>query len=137
MIFSLIDLKQVLCGFPGPFDNLCSSLLITTVASEMAETISRPIKCKAAVCWGAGEPLKIEEVEVAPPRANEVRIRVLFTGQFVGHRFTRRIHEIYLGVCHTDEYTRSGKDSEVKYFTLKPRLHIKYSTGFVSCHSRT
>jgi hypothetical protein len=49
----------------------------------MAETIGQPIKCKAAVCWGAGEPLKIEEVEVAPPRANEVRIRILYTGQFV------------------------------------------------------
>ncbi|KAJ2987860.1 hypothetical protein NUW54_g9300 [Trametes sanguinea] len=44
---------------------------------------------------GCGEPLKIEEVEVAPPRAHEVRIRILYTG-----------------ICHTDEYTRSGKDPE-------------------------
>ncbi|EDR14750.1 uncharacterized protein LACBIDRAFT_292173 [Laccaria bicolor S238N-H82] len=58
-------------------------------------TIGKPIKCKAAVCWGAGEPLKIEEVQVSPPRAHEVRIQILYTG-----------------ICHTDEYTRSGKDPE-------------------------
>ncbi|EMD40446.1 hypothetical protein CERSUDRAFT_80117 [Gelatoporia subvermispora B] len=61
----------------------------------MSDTVGKPIKCKAAVCWAAGEPLKIEEVEVAPPRANEVRIHILYTG-----------------ICHTDEYTRSGKDPE-------------------------
>ncbi|EPQ59919.1 hypothetical protein GLOTRDRAFT_103606 [Gloeophyllum trabeum ATCC 11539] len=61
----------------------------------MTDTVGKTIKCKAAVCWGAGEPLKIEEVEVAPPQAHEVRIRILYTG-----------------ICHTDEYTRSGKDPE-------------------------
>ncbi|KAF8665625.1 hypothetical protein AX16_000080 [Volvariella volvacea WC 439] len=61
----------------------------------MSDTAGKPIKCKAAVCWGAGQPLKIEEVEVAPPRAHEVRIHILWTG-----------------ICHTDEYTRSGKDPE-------------------------
>ena len=34
------------------------------------------IKCKAAVAWEAGKPLSLEEVEVAPPRAGEVRIKV-------------------------------------------------------------
>ena len=47
----------------------------------MSDTVGKPITCKAAVCWGAGEPLKIEEVEVAPPRAHEVRVRILWTGQ--------------------------------------------------------
>ncbi|KAH8830620.1 class III ADH enzyme [Flagelloscypha sp. PMI_526] len=50
------------------------------------------------VCWGAGEPLKIEDVQVAPPKAHEVRIKILYTG-----------------ICHTDEYTRSGKDPEGAY----------------------
>ncbi|KAF8225403.1 class III ADH enzyme [Tricholoma matsutake] len=58
-------------------------------------TAGKPIKCKAAVCWGAGEPLKVEEIEVAPPGPHEVRIHIL-----------------YSGVCHTDEYTRSGQDPE-------------------------
>lgn len=61
----------------------------------MASTVGQVIKCKAAVCWGAGEALQIEEVEVAPPKAHEVRIKILHTG-----------------ICHTDEYTRSGKDPE-------------------------
>jgi len=61
----------------------------------MPSTAGTTIKCKAAICWGAGEPLKIEEVQVAPPKANEVRIHILYTG-----------------ICHTDEYTRSGKDPE-------------------------
>ena len=46
----------------------------------MSSTIGKPIKCKAAVCWGAGESLKIEDVEVGPPRAHEVRIHILYTG---------------------------------------------------------
>ena len=47
----------------------------------MSDTVGKPITCKAAVCWGAGEPLKLEDVEVAPPRAHEVRIHILWTGQ--------------------------------------------------------
>ena len=46
----------------------------------MSDTVGKTITCKAAVCWGAGEPLKIEDVEVDPPRAHEVRIRILHTG---------------------------------------------------------
>ena len=46
-----------------------------------ATTVGKIITCKAAVCWGAGEPLKIEDVEVAPPRAHEVRVKILYTGQ--------------------------------------------------------
>ncbi|THH11282.1 hypothetical protein EW145_g766 [Phellinidium pouzarii] len=45
----------------------------------MSDTAGKVIKCKAAVCWAAGEELKIEEVEVAPPKAHEVRIRILHT----------------------------------------------------------
>uniref|UniRef100_A0A8P0P0D8 Alcohol dehydrogenase class-3 n=1 Tax=Canis lupus familiaris TaxID=9615 RepID=A0A8P0P0D8_CANLF len=53
------------------------------------------IKCKAAVAWEAGKPLSIEEVEVAPPKAHEVRIKIMATP-----------------VCHTDAYTLSGADPE-------------------------
>ena len=53
------------------------------------------IQCKAAVAWAAGEPLKIETVEVAPPEAGEVRIKVIASG-----------------VCHTDAFTLSGEDPE-------------------------
>lgn len=53
------------------------------------------ITCKAAVTWAAKEPFSIEDVQVAPPRAGEVRIKILATG-----------------VCHTDAYTWSGQDPE-------------------------
>ncbi|KDN50924.1 hypothetical protein RSAG8_00553, partial [Rhizoctonia solani AG-8 WAC10335] len=61
----------------------------------MSDTAGKVIECKAGVCWGPGEPIVIEDVQVAPPKAGEVRIKILHTG-----------------ICHTDEYTRSGKDSE-------------------------
>ncbi|XP_048401478.1 alcohol dehydrogenase class-3 [Stegostoma tigrinum] len=61
----------------------------------MAGTEGKVIKCKAAVAWEAGKPLSIEEVEVAPPKAHEVRIKITATA-----------------VCHTDAYTLSGSDSE-------------------------
>ena len=53
------------------------------------------ITCKAAVAWKSGAPLSIEDVEVAPPKAGEVRIRLMATG-----------------VCHTDAFTLSGDDPE-------------------------
>lgn len=34
------------------------------------------IRCKAAVLWELKKPFSIEEVEVAPPKAHEVRIKV-------------------------------------------------------------
>ncbi|OQR92415.1 alcohol dehydrogenase class-3 [Achlya hypogyna] len=58
-------------------------------------TTAQPITCKAAVCWGAKQDFVIEDVIVGPPAAGEVRIKITATG-----------------VCHTDEYTRSGADPE-------------------------
>ncbi|KAA0709463.1 Alcohol dehydrogenase class-3 [Triplophysa tibetana] len=49
------------------------------------ETEGKVIKCKAAVAWEPGKPISIEEVEVAPPKAHEVRIKIAASG-----------------VCHTD-----------------------------------
>ena len=53
------------------------------------------IKSKAAVAWGAGQPLVIEEIDVMPPQACGIRIRILASG-----------------VCHTDAFTLSGDDPE-------------------------
>ncbi|KAI9764214.1 MAG: S-(hydroxymethyl)glutathione dehydrogenase [Geoglossum simile] len=60
-----------------------------------APTVGKTITCKAAIAWGAGAELVVEDVEVEPPRAHEVRIEIYYTG-----------------VCHTDAYTLSGKDPE-------------------------
>lgn len=61
----------------------------------MADTQGKTISCRAAVAWGVKEPLKLETIEVAPPKAFEVRVKILATG-----------------VCHTDSYTLSGSDPE-------------------------
>ena len=53
------------------------------------------MKAKAAVAWEAGQPLAIEEVDVAGPKEGEVLVRLVATG-----------------VCHTDAYTLSGEDPE-------------------------
>ncbi|KAF5185319.1 alcohol dehydrogenase [Thalictrum thalictroides] len=42
-------------------------------------TSGKAIRCKAALCRKAGEALVIEEIEVAPPKACEVRIKILCT----------------------------------------------------------
>jgi S-(hydroxymethyl)glutathione dehydrogenase / alcohol dehydrogenase len=53
------------------------------------------MKSRAAVAWEAGQPLSIEEVDVAGPKQGEVLVRIIATG-----------------VCHTDAYTLSGADPE-------------------------
>jgi S-(hydroxymethyl)glutathione dehydrogenase/alcohol dehydrogenase len=50
---------------------------------------------RAAVAWEAGQPLVVETVQLEGPKAGEVLIEIKATG-----------------VCHTDEYTRSGADPE-------------------------
>jgi S-(hydroxymethyl)glutathione dehydrogenase/alcohol dehydrogenase len=50
---------------------------------------------RAAVAFKAGAPLSIETVQVEGPRAGEVMVEIKATG-----------------ICHTDEFTRSGADPE-------------------------
>ena len=53
------------------------------------------IKSRAAVAFAVNQPLQIVEVDVAPPKAGEVRVRIVASG-----------------VCHTDAFTLSGDDPE-------------------------
>ncbi len=53
------------------------------------------MKSRAAIAVEAGRPLVIDEIEVEPPRAGEVLVRLAATG-----------------VCHTDAFTLSGDDPE-------------------------
>lgn len=55
----------------------------------------KTITCRAAVAWAEKEPLKIEMVNVAPPKAGEVRVKICSTA-----------------LCHTDTYTLDGHDPE-------------------------
>src|SRR3569833_744460 len=53
------------------------------------------MKTRAAVAYAAGQPLTIEDVDLEGPKAGEVMVEVKASG-----------------VCHTDEFTRSGADPE-------------------------
>ncbi|MCO4823203.1 MAG: S-(hydroxymethyl)glutathione dehydrogenase/class III alcohol dehydrogenase [Flavobacteriaceae bacterium] len=53
------------------------------------------MKTKAAVAFGAGQPLKVMEVDLDGPKKGEVLIEIKATG-----------------VCHTDAFTLSGDDPE-------------------------
>lgn len=61
----------------------------------MSETVGKPITCKAMVARAAKEPLVEETITVAPPKAGEVRVKVMANA-----------------LCHTDVYTLSGQDPE-------------------------
>ena len=50
---------------------------------------------RAAVAHKAGEPLRVETVQLDGPKAGEVMVEIRATG-----------------ICHTDEFTRSGADPE-------------------------
>ncbi len=53
------------------------------------------MKSRAAVAFGPGQPLEIVEIDVVPPKAGEVLVKITHTG-----------------VCHTDAFTLSGEDPE-------------------------
>ncbi len=53
------------------------------------------MKTKAAVCFEAGKNLEIETVDLEGPKFGEVLVEIKASG-----------------VCHTDEFTRSGGDPE-------------------------
>ncbi|KAL4641626.1 alcohol dehydrogenase 1-like [Arapaima gigas] len=48
-------------------------------------TSGKVIRCRAAVALGPSQPLVVEEIEVAPPMAHEVRIKIVTSA-----------------LCHTD-----------------------------------
>src|SRR5688572_27839416 len=56
------------------------------------------MKVRAAVAVEPGKPLVVEEVELAGPREGEVLVEIRARG-----------------VCHTDAYTLSGRDSEGRF----------------------
>lgn len=61
----------------------------------MSDTAGKPITCKAMVARAAKQPLVEETIIVAPPKAGEVRVKVMCNA-----------------LCHTDIYTLDGHDPE-------------------------
>ncbi|WCJ27763.1 Alcohol dehydrogenase 1 [Euphorbia peplus] len=75
----------------------------------MEDNSSKVITCKGAVVWGSGEGLKIEEIQVDPPKSGEVRVKML-----------------YASVCHTDLTRARGIP-----FPLFPRVLGHEGVGVV------
>jgi S-(hydroxymethyl)glutathione dehydrogenase/alcohol dehydrogenase len=71
--------------------SLCSSQKVRRKATKEGPTM----KTRAAVALEAGKPLEIMDVELSGPKAGEVLVEIKATG-----------------LCHTDEFTRSGDDPE-------------------------
>jgi Zn-dependent alcohol dehydrogenase len=74
------------------------------------------MKSRAAVAFGPGQPLKIVEIDVAPPKKGEVLIKITHTG-----------------VCHTDAFTcrvTIRKAYSRRYSAMKAAgLWLKWAKG--------
>ncbi|CAN1233798.1 Alcohol dehydrogenase-like 2 [Linum perenne] len=71
--------------------------LIPPNSSMAITTAGKVIRCKAAICRNPGEDLVLEEIEVDPPKAFEVRLRILCTS-----------------LCHSD----------VTFWNMKPPISV-------------
>ncbi|KAJ9166551.1 hypothetical protein P3X46_021289 [Hevea brasiliensis] len=80
-------------------------------SNKESTTAGKAIRCKAAICRNAGEPLIIEEIEVDPPKAWEVRIKILCTS-----------------LCHSDITFWKMKPGPLSDF---PRIFGHEATGVV------
>jgi len=65
------------------------------VIDVLKQTNGQTITCKAAVAWEAKKPLDITDIQVAPPKAREIRVKIISNA-----------------LCHTDIYTLDGHDPE-------------------------
>ncbi|KAM3937171.1 alcohol dehydrogenase 1-like [Leptodactylus fuscus] len=61
-------------------------------------TAGKVIKCKAAVAYDFKKPLVIEQIEVAVPKAFEVRVKIIASG-----------------ICHTDDHALSGGMAKLNF----------------------
>ena len=87
----------------------------------LSDTCLCRVFCVSAVCWKANEPITIEDVEVAPPKAHEVRVRltaahICHTGVSVLGRPLLLWFGSRLDRCWpTDSLVLEGLDSEGVY----------------------
>ena len=65
------------------------------VCVKISDTAGKPITCKAMVARAPKQPLVCETITVDPPKAGEVRVKVIANA-----------------LCHTDIYTLDGYDPE-------------------------
>ncbi|XP_050264365.1 alcohol dehydrogenase-like 1 isoform X3 [Quercus robur] len=80
-------------------------------SNSKSETAGKVLRCKAAICRNPGEPLVIEDIEVDPPKAWEIRIKIICTT-----------------LCHTDITYWKMKGGLVAAF---PRIFGHEAVGVV------
>ncbi|GFZ16366.1 GroES-like zinc-binding alcohol dehydrogenase family protein [Actinidia rufa] len=83
----------------------------SNVSSIPGDMAGKVITCRAAVAWGPGQPLVMEEVCVDPPQKMEVRIKILFTS-----------------ICHTDLSAWKGENESQRVY---PRILGHEASGIV------
>ncbi|KAK3087931.1 hypothetical protein FSP39_012571 [Pinctada imbricata] len=75
-----LDVKELRSLFLPMLNELQSVEEHDPAKNEMRQqycsNIVKPILCRAAVAWEVDKPFVIETIEVAPPKANEVRIKI-------------------------------------------------------------
>ncbi|KAJ3682565.1 hypothetical protein LUZ60_015138 [Juncus effusus] len=81
------------------------------MASNGTSTAGKPITCKAAIVWTAGEPCVLQEVQVNPPQEMEVRVKILYTS-----------------ICHTDLTAWKGENEMQRAY---PRILGHEAAGIV------
>merc|ERR1711892_159860 len=77
------------------FTRHCTRKMSSAMMDALKATQGQTITCKAAVAWEAKKPLDITDIQVAPPKAGEVRVKIISNA-----------------LCHTDIYTVDGHDPE-------------------------
>ncbi|KAE9591991.1 hypothetical protein Lal_00038404 [Lupinus albus] len=82
-----------------------------SVKLNASETKGKTITCKAAVAYGPGEPLVVEQIHVKPPQKMEVRIKILYTS-----------------ICHTDLSAWLGWNEDQRAY---PRIFGHEASGIV------
>eukprot|EP00804_Cyclotella_cryptica_P018871 CCRYP_006415-RD/>CCRYP_006415-RD protein AED:0.17 eAED:0.17 QI:85/1/1/1/1/1/11/1521/690 len=70
-------------------------LMLASSSYDFSSTTGKPIQCNAMVARGPKQPLTLETITVDPPKAGEVRVKVMANA-----------------LCHTDVYTLDGHDPE-------------------------
>src|SRR3974390_3021222 len=81
---------------PGkPFMNRARDRVKCRVPRLSIRTGKIGMKTKAAIAYAAGKPLEVATVDLGGPKAGEVLVEIRASG-----------------VCHTDEFTRSGGDPQ-------------------------
>ncbi|KAI6691894.1 hypothetical protein NL676_019604 [Syzygium grande] len=105
----LVELAAILTSGTSHIQRRSSNAVpLPVIPLHQNRAISSPVK--PAVAWEAGKPLLLEEVELAPPQAMEVRVKILVTA-----------------LCHTDVYFWEAKGQTPVF----PRIFGHEAAGIV------